>query len=270
MDHPSFFDFSCGIGADGDSRLHGGISSLSGSGGIASQLPGDDDALPQSDIHHCSRPDPGNNDGRYRKECDTTYIGFDATAKQTRFRTCNPPKTGISFYLLCWASWIGCPKKRPEVPAPGLLSFIYCFSTNQNLTKNQNQIQSKRHSYKTCRTPVIAMPRSHKAPHHQEYPTPHQEENTKTLTPYALNLTPKFCNSQNMRRVKKSKHSSHPLSHGSLFVSKDGSIPMSVQGHVHPFEDADRHEPLAQGLGPKPLLTFLARIEELLVKTALL
>ena len=40
--------------------------------------------------------------------------------------------------------------------------------------------------------------------------------------------------------------------------------------HVHPFEDADRHEPLAPGLGPKPLLTFLARIEELLVKAALL
>ena len=40
--------------------------------------------------------------------------------------------------------------------------------------------------------------------------------------------------------------------------------------HVHPFEDADRHKPLAQGLEPKPLLTFLARIEELLVKTALL
>jgi hypothetical protein len=40
--------------------------------------------------------------------------------------------------------------------------------------------------------------------------------------------------------------------------------------HVHPFESADRHEPLAPGLGPKPLLSFLSRVEELLVKTALL
>jgi hypothetical protein len=40
--------------------------------------------------------------------------------------------------------------------------------------------------------------------------------------------------------------------------------------HVHPFEAADRHEPLPQGLGPKPLLSFLSRVEELLVKTAIL
>jgi len=83
VDHPSFFDFFSQIGDDGDSRLDGGPSSPSGSGGIVSQLPGDDDALPQSDIHHSSRPDPENNPGRYRKECDTTCTGFDATTKQT-------------------------------------------------------------------------------------------------------------------------------------------------------------------------------------------
>jgi hypothetical protein len=43
-----------------------------------------------------------------------------------------------------------------------------------------------------------------------------------------------------------------------------------AEWHVHPFETADRHEPLPQGLGPKPLLSFLSRVEELLVKTALL
>jgi len=40
--------------------------------------------------------------------------------------------------------------------------------------------------------------------------------------------------------------------------------------HVHPFENADRHEPLAHGLEPKPILTFLAQIEVLLVKNELL
>ena len=40
--------------------------------------------------------------------------------------------------------------------------------------------------------------------------------------------------------------------------------------HVHTFEDADRHEPLVQGLGPTPLLAFLSRVEELLVETTLL
>jgi len=39
---------------------------------------------------------------------------------------------------------------------------------------------------------------------------------------------------------------------------------------LHPFEKADCHEPLTQGLEPKPLLTFLARIEELLVKNDLI
>ena len=42
------------------------------------------------------------------------------------------------------------------------------------------------------------------------------------------------------------------------------------QWHIHPFENADRHQPFAQGLEPKPILTFLARIEELLIKNALL
>lgn len=83
VDHPSFFDFFSQIGDDGGSRLDGGPFSPSGSGGIVSQLPGDDDALPQSGIHHSSRPDPENNPGRCRKECDTTCTGFDATTKQT-------------------------------------------------------------------------------------------------------------------------------------------------------------------------------------------
>ena len=114
MDHPCFFDFFCWIDDVGDSRLDGGTFSLSGSGGNASRLPCDSGASLPCDIHHSSRPDPENNPGRCRKECDTTCTGFDATAKQTRFRTCNPPKTGVSYYPLCWASWIGCPKKGPK------------------------------------------------------------------------------------------------------------------------------------------------------------
>ena len=40
--------------------------------------------------------------------------------------------------------------------------------------------------------------------------------------------------------------------------------------HIHPFENADRHETLSEGLDPKPIFTFLARIEELLIKKTLL
>ena len=43
-----------------------------------------------------------------------------------------------------------------------------------------------------------------------------------------------------------------------------------TEWHIHPFENADHHEPLSQGLEPKPILTFLAQIEELLVKNELL
>lgn len=40
--------------------------------------------------------------------------------------------------------------------------------------------------------------------------------------------------------------------------------------HQHPFQNADRHEPLTQGLDPKPILTFLAQIEALLIENELL
>jgi hypothetical protein len=41
------------------------------------------------------------------------------------------------------------------------------------------------------------------------------------------------------------------------------------QWHVHPFEAPHKHEPLAEGLGPKPLLTFLSRVEMLLIENDL-
>ena len=40
--------------------------------------------------------------------------------------------------------------------------------------------------------------------------------------------------------------------------------------HIHPYEAVERHEPLVGGLEPKPLLTFLARVEYLLVEHDLL
>lgn len=42
------------------------------------------------------------------------------------------------------------------------------------------------------------------------------------------------------------------------------------QWHMHPFEEPDTHLPLTQGLEPKPLLTFLARVEDLLLTHDLL
>lgn len=42
------------------------------------------------------------------------------------------------------------------------------------------------------------------------------------------------------------------------------------QWHLHPLETPDAHLPLAQSLEPKPLLTFLARVEELLLANSLL
>lgn len=35
--------------------------------------------------------------------------------------------------------------------------------------------------------------------------------------------------------------------------------------HIHPFSTPDQHVPLTEGLEPRPLLTFLARVEELLL-----
>ncbi len=40
--------------------------------------------------------------------------------------------------------------------------------------------------------------------------------------------------------------------------------------HMHPYGESDRHESLPQGLEPKPLLRFLARVEQLIVNTNIL
>jgi hypothetical protein len=40
--------------------------------------------------------------------------------------------------------------------------------------------------------------------------------------------------------------------------------------HIHPYDSPDKHEPLPEGLGPKPLLKFLARVEDLLLQYDLL
>jgi hypothetical protein len=39
----------------------------------------------------------------------------------------------------------------------------------------------------------------------------------------------------------------------------------SGEWHLHPYDAVEIHEPLPQGLGPKPLLRFLARVEDLLL-----
>lgn len=40
--------------------------------------------------------------------------------------------------------------------------------------------------------------------------------------------------------------------------------------HLHPYDAPDEHEPLHEGLGPRPLLTFLSRVEDLLLQHDLL
>lgn len=40
--------------------------------------------------------------------------------------------------------------------------------------------------------------------------------------------------------------------------------------HLHPFGNPQKHEVLTEGLGAKPLLSFLARVEELLLDENLL
>lgn len=40
--------------------------------------------------------------------------------------------------------------------------------------------------------------------------------------------------------------------------------------HLHPYDTPDQHESWSAGLGPKPLLTFLAQVEELLLQHDLL
>lgn len=44
----------------------------------------------------------------------------------------------------------------------------------------------------------------------------------------------------------------------------------SGEWHLHPYGAAEKHEPLQPGLEPKPLLTFLARVEDLLLEHDLL
>jgi len=40
--------------------------------------------------------------------------------------------------------------------------------------------------------------------------------------------------------------------------------------HLHPYDDPNRHQPLPEGLGPRPLLQFLAQVEALLLQYDLL
>ena len=40
----------------------------------------------------------------------------------------------------------------------------------------------------------------------------------------------------------------------------------SKQWHVHPFENPYNHESFIEGLGPRPLLAFLSRVEMLLIE----
>ena len=44
----------------------------------------------------------------------------------------------------------------------------------------------------------------------------------------------------------------------------------SGEWHIHPFARPHRHEPLADGLEPKPLLRFLAQVETILLTKQLL
>jgi hypothetical protein len=44
----------------------------------------------------------------------------------------------------------------------------------------------------------------------------------------------------------------------------------SGEWHVHPYHAPHRHEALLEGLEPKPLLRFLARVEDLLIEQDLL
>jgi len=44
----------------------------------------------------------------------------------------------------------------------------------------------------------------------------------------------------------------------------------SGEWHLHPYDTLDKHEPLSEGLEPKPLLNFLARVEDLLLQYDLL
>ena len=49
-----------------------------------------------------------------------------------------------------------------------------------------------------------------------------------------------------------------------------GVDPHAGAWHSHPYDAPNRHIPLQEGLEPKPLLKFLARVEELLLQHELL
>lgn len=40
--------------------------------------------------------------------------------------------------------------------------------------------------------------------------------------------------------------------------------------HRHPYDAPEQHEPIPEGMGPRPLFTFLAEVEELLLEHELL
>lgn len=40
--------------------------------------------------------------------------------------------------------------------------------------------------------------------------------------------------------------------------------------HMHPHGDAERHVPLSEGLTPRPILTFLAQVEEILLQNEMI
>ncbi len=44
----------------------------------------------------------------------------------------------------------------------------------------------------------------------------------------------------------------------------------SGQWHQHPFDNPEAHQPLASDLDPRPLLSFLARVEDILGRVELL
>jgi len=39
--------------------------------------------------------------------------------------------------------------------------------------------------------------------------------------------------------------------------------------HLHPFKEPHKHVPFVEGLGPKPLLTFISQVEQVLVENNL-
>lgn len=48
-------------------------------------------------------------------------------------------------------------------------------------------------------------------------------------------------------------------------IDRDGGV-----WHMHPYKAVERHETVEKGLEPKPIMTFLARVEQLLMENDLL